>query len=112
MTSHSQPSAGTTILIWALLMILATLSLVVAHFDSGALGVTVALGIAAIKAVLVAMVFMHLWHGLPLLRAVILIGVAFVLLLLGGVLADVGTRDTAGPYLNHTSISRGEKPSW
>jgi hypothetical protein len=40
---------------------------------------------------------MHLWGSRPVHRIVFITAVAFIVLLVLGVAADVGTRDIAGP---------------
>jgi cytochrome c oxidase subunit IV len=82
------------LLTWLALVALATASL----FVSGT-SIAVSLAIAALKAALVGAFFMHLWGGRPVHRIVLITAAAFVVLLVLGVLADVGTRDLAGPYV-------------
>jgi hypothetical protein len=78
------------VLTWLVLVALATASL----FVSGS-SIALSLAIAAVKAAIVAAVFMHLWGSRPVHRP----AVAFIVLLVLGVVADVGTRDIAGPYV-------------
>jgi cytochrome c oxidase subunit IV len=82
------------LLTWLALVVLATLSL----FVSGT-SIALSLAIAAIKAALVAAFFMHLWDSRPVHRIAFIAAVAFIVLLVLGVAADVGTRDLAGPYV-------------
>jgi cytochrome c oxidase subunit IV len=82
------------LLVWLALVALATLSL----FVSGT-SIALSLAIAAVKAALVAAFFMHLWGSRPVHRVVFITAVAFIVLLVLGVAADVGTRDIAGPYV-------------
>jgi cytochrome c oxidase subunit 4 len=84
----------TPLLVWFALVALATLSL----FVSGT-SIALSLAIAAVKAALVAAFFMHLWGSRPVHRVVFITAVAFIVLLVLGVAADVGTRDIAGPYV-------------
>ena len=79
---------------WFVLVALATVSL----FVSGS-SIAISLAIAALKAALVAAFFMHLWGSRPVHRIVLVTAVAFIVLLVLGVVADVGTRDIAGPYV-------------
>jgi caa(3)-type oxidase subunit IV len=63
------------------------------HFvELGAAGVVVALGIAAVKVCIVAIVFMELRDSLPATRTIALVAAAFVVLLCVGVYGDVGFR--------------------
>jgi cytochrome c oxidase subunit 4 len=53
----------------------------------------VALGIATIKATLVALFFMHVWHaGEKLIKVVVIAALFFLLLLLGLTMTDYATR--------------------
>jgi caa(3)-type oxidase subunit IV len=67
---------------------------------TGGWGLVVALIIATTKALLVVAFFMHLAHGRPTHRIVFTIAMGFLVLLVIGVLADVGTRSIAGPYVD------------
>ncbi len=100
MTDSSQPSALTYLIVWVVLVVLATLSLLASHAPLGAWNVIVAFVIATIKAVLVLGFFMHLLHGPPLHRIVIAIAIGFVVLIVLGVLADVATRSVASVYVD------------
>jgi caa(3)-type oxidase subunit IV len=82
------------LLSWLALVALATLSL----FVSGS-SIALSLAIAAVKAAIVAAFFMHLWGSRPVHRIVFITAVCFIVLLILGVVADVGTRDIAGPYV-------------
>jgi cytochrome c oxidase subunit IV len=82
------------LLSWLALVALATLSL----FVSGS-SIALSLAIAAVKAAIVAAFFMHLWDSRPVHRIVFITAVCFIVLLVLGVAADVGTRDIAGPYV-------------
>lgn len=55
-------------------------------------GTTVALVIAAVKAILIAAIFMELWIAEPVDRIIAIVAVVFVILLCVGTLADVGYR--------------------
>ncbi len=96
--SHT-PSATTYVVVWLALAALAATSLLASLASLGDWNVIVAFAIAAVKAVLVLGVFMHLAYGPPLHRLVIAVAVGFVVLIILGVLADVGTRSVAGPYV-------------
>ena len=82
------------VLSWLALVALATLSLFVS-----ASSLALSLIIAAVKAAIVAAFFMHLWGSRPVHRIVFITAVCFILLLILGVVADVGTRGIAGPYV-------------
>jgi caa(3)-type oxidase subunit IV len=97
----------TYVIVWAILAVLATASLLLAQISLEDWNVVGAFAIAAVKAVLVLAVFMHLAYGPPLHRLVIMVAFGFVVLVIAGVLADVGTRSVAGPYLGPTRGAAG-----
>lgn len=89
-----EPSAATYVIVWVALIALATLALFASRT-----GLAVAMVIGAAKAILVAAYFMHLAHGQPTHRMAFVIAIGFILLLVFGVIADVGTRDLASAYV-------------
>jgi cytochrome c oxidase subunit 4 len=93
------PSAATYVVVWLGLSALAGLSLLASYASLGGWNVVVAFAIATVKAALVLGFFMHLMHGRPLHRVVIAVAFGFVVMIVLGVMADVGTRDVAGPDL-------------
>jgi len=82
-------TARSLILTYAVLIILAGLSWVLA---SAGTGTAIALLIAALKTIAIALVFMELWHGHASDRMIALLALFFVLLLCAGALADVALR--------------------
>jgi caa(3)-type oxidase subunit IV len=86
--------------VWAALIGLATVTLVASRALGGGWGVVVAFAIAGAKAALVAAYFMDLARGRPVLRVVFAVAVAFVLVLVLGVLGDVAARPAASPYVD------------
>jgi cytochrome c oxidase subunit 4 len=87
-------------IVWFALVGLATLTLFASRAVAGGWGLMIAFAIAAAKAGLVVACFMHLAGGRPIHRIVFATAIGFVLLLVLGVLADVGTRSIAGPYVD------------
>jgi len=95
--SHKDPqhhitSTVTYFVIFGILLVFTTVTVVVAFVDLGPLNTTVALGIAVFKATLVILYFMHLRHSTHLtwvimICSVTILGVLFVL-----TLADFLTR--------------------
>lgn len=81
---------------FAALVLLAVLSLALSFADLEAWAMPVAITIATIKALLVALVFMHLVEQPSANSFVVLSAVALVVLLVGLVVADVETRPTKG----------------
>jgi cytochrome c oxidase subunit 4 len=81
-------------LIWATLMLLLLLTLALAYVPMGTLSPATGVGIAAIKAVLVVLLFMELATAAPLIRLAALAGVVFLATLFLLTLADVLSRLT------------------
>jgi cytochrome c oxidase subunit 4 len=105
---EAAPSAPTYVVVWGALVVLATVTLFVSRAPIGDWGIVAALAIASLKAGLVLAFFMHLAHGPPLHRIVIGVAIGFVVLLVAGVLADVGTRSVASSYVD--DHARSEAP--
>ena len=81
------------VMVWAALMVLTGVTLAVWKTDmSYAMRVVVALGIATLKAALVAIFFMHLWEEGGVARLVLVVSAMFVALLIGLTLVDNATR--------------------
>ena len=69
------------------------LTVYAATLDLGRYNAVVALGIASIKATLVALFFMHVWHASEkLTKLVVIAALFFLLLLLGLTMSDYATR--------------------
>lgn len=83
----------------AILLLLAGLSLVLRFAHLGSYSFLAALVIAVVKAVLVAFVFMELWHEKPSARFAFVTGLSLFALLLALVVADILTR-TVPPLSN------------
>jgi cytochrome c oxidase subunit 4 len=77
------------------LMLLAGLSLALRFAHLGELGLLVAMAIAAVKAVLVGLIFMELAFEKPSMRFALAVGLALVAVLLSLMIADVTTRRPA-----------------
>ncbi len=79
--------------VWATLLVLTFVTYRVAYLELGPFNSVVALVIASIKATLVALFFMHVWHASEkLTKLVIVAALFFLLLLLGLTMADYATR--------------------
>jgi cytochrome c oxidase subunit 4 len=85
-------SYGGYVLIWAALVLLALGTFITSFHVHGTGEVVAALSFAAVKAFLVAWFFMHLSEEGLASRLAFLIGVLFVVLLLGFTLGDVMLR--------------------
>jgi cytochrome c oxidase subunit 4 len=97
------PSSALYIIVWIALVVLATITLLVTGAPIGNWSIVIAIVIAITKAALVVMYFMHLKHGRPLHRMVFLIAIGFLVLVVIGLLADVGTRSLASAYAEGSS---------
>jgi cytochrome c oxidase subunit IV len=79
--------------VWAALLVLTFTTYEVALIDLGPFNSVVALVIASIKATLVALFFMHVWHASEkLTKLVIVAALFFLMLLLGLTMADYVSR--------------------
>ena len=90
-TEHILPKR-TYYTVFAILIACTYLTWQVAYFDLGPLNAVVALGIAALKAVLVVLFFMHVRYGTRLTWAVIVAGVFWLTILLAVTMSDYLTR--------------------
>ncbi|MFA6956352.1 MAG: cytochrome C oxidase subunit IV family protein [Thermoanaerobaculia bacterium] len=82
--SHHVTSQGTYFAIFAALMVLTALTVWVAFQDFGAMNVPIAFAIAAVKATIVILFFMHVIHspkltGVILIGSIVFLGILFVL---------------------------------
>jgi cytochrome c oxidase subunit IV len=95
MTGHASQSSPLKIYfgIWITLLVLTFVTYEVSTVELGPFNAVVALVIASIKATLVALFFMHVWHaGEKLTKVVIAAAIFFLMLLLGLTMADYATR--------------------
>jgi cytochrome c oxidase subunit 4 len=98
MSQHSSASAKSSPLkmyfgVWATLLIFTFVTYKVAYVELGPFNAVVALVIATLKATLVALFFMHVWHaGEKLTKLVIAAAIFFLFLLLGLTMSDYLSR--------------------
>jgi cytochrome c oxidase subunit IV len=94
MSDHSKSSPlPTYFAVFIALLIGTGLTVYAASLDLGPFNAPVALTIASIKATLVALFFMHVWHASEKLTKLVVIGALFfLLLLLGLTMTDYATR--------------------
>jgi cytochrome c oxidase subunit 4 len=99
-------------LVLATLLTLTVITVLAAgvRFGDGAANVVIALGIASIKASLVALYFMHLRHDKPLYAIILLTGVAFLALFLAICFIDVETRDNIRPSNLKPTVAAPQYP--
>lgn len=84
--------AKTYLAVGAALIVLTGVTVAVSYVDLGLLNVAVALGIASVKASLVALYFMHLRGEKPLVWAFALVPLLFLALIIFGTLSDTQFR--------------------
>lgn len=94
MTGHSKSSPLPTYFAVFIALLAGTgLTVFAATLDLGRFNAPVALSIATVKATLVALFFMHVWHASEkLTKLVVIAAVFFLLLLLGLTMSDYATR--------------------
>jgi cytochrome c oxidase subunit 4 len=103
MSSHTEHAldpkaeAKTYTLTLVLLLILTAITVGASYIQFGSLNVVIALGIATIKASLVALFFMHLRHDKPVNAVIACAGFLFLGLFLLFTFLDVDTRDPLQP---------------
>ncbi|MBN2475738.1 MAG: cytochrome C oxidase subunit IV family protein [Pirellulales bacterium] len=74
--------------VFAALIMLTAITVAVSYFDFGAFNLSVALGVATIKATLVALYFMHLRYDNAFYATIFVIAVGFLGLFLGITMLD------------------------
>jgi cytochrome c oxidase subunit 4 len=79
---------------WLVLLALTVVSWQVSLLDLGAFDLAASLLIAAVKATLVVLFFMHLAHGRFSTKMVVIVSALFVILLVALTAGDVATRHT------------------
>jgi cytochrome c oxidase subunit IV len=93
MSDHSKSPLPTYFAVFIALLVGTGLTVYAASLDLGPFNAPVALTIATIKATLVALLFMHVWHASEKLTKLVVIGALFfLLLLLGLTMTDYATR--------------------
>lgn len=76
--------------VWAALVVLTVVTVAVTYVDLGWLNIWVALAVAAVKASLVGLYFMHLRYDSPLNGFILVISMAFVALFIISTITDTG----------------------
>lgn len=91
--SHSESSSSTMYyVVYLALLVLLGVTIAVAEFDLGVLNLAAATVIATIKATLIALFFMHVWHSRPLIWLVAAAGIFWLGILLVLTFNDYLTR--------------------
>jgi cytochrome c oxidase subunit 4 len=92
-SAHAKSPLKMYFSIWAALLICTYITYKAAFIELGSFNAAVALGIATLKATLVALLFMHVWHASEkLTKLVVIAALFFLLLLLGLTMTDYATR--------------------
>jgi cytochrome c oxidase subunit 4 len=91
MPEHIVPRT-TYLTIFVILITLTTVTVFVAYLDLGRMNVVVAVTIAVIKAMLVALYFMHVRYSARLIQVVVVGGVFWLLILFALTMSDYLTR--------------------
>jgi cytochrome c oxidase subunit 4 len=108
MAERAHTSAMTYVVTWAVLVVLAAATYLLARADLGALQLPAAMAIAMAKAVLVVLIFMHLLEHGPANRIFFLVAFLFIVLLVALTTADVATRGQAElPRVGPTGVTGG-----
>jgi len=102
--AHPIVSRATYVTIFVVLICLTALTAGVANIDLGWLNTPIAVAIAATKASLVVLFFMHLRYGGKLERMAAFCAIAFLAILILVTMDDVLTRGTK-TYLQDSSLS-------
>jgi len=94
MTEHSKSSPLKMYFgVWITLLIFTFVTYKAAFIELGRFNAAVALGIATLKATLVVLFFMHVWHASEkLTKLVVIAALFFLMLLLGLTMSDYATR--------------------
>lgn len=91
--AHHIVSAKTYTIVFLLLLVLTVITVAVAYYNFGGLvNLVLALGIATVKATLVALYFMHVRYSGRLIQITLVTSLLFLALLMFGTLMDVWTR--------------------
>jgi cytochrome c oxidase subunit IV len=99
---HQHPTLGVLFIVFAALMVLLVVTVAVAQIELGRLNFLVAVLIASVKAVLIALYFMHLKYSLRLMWAFAAASLLWLMLLIGLTMTDYYTRSWPGGQTSPT----------
>jgi cytochrome c oxidase subunit 4 len=91
MSEHIVPKK-TYLAVWAALLAFTALTVLLAYINLGPLNPVSALAIATVKAILVALFFMHVKYSTRLMKVVVVSGAFWLLILIALTLGDYLTR--------------------
>ena len=83
--------------IFTALMVLTTVTVLVAYVNLGEWNKVVALGIASFKATLVVLYFMHVKYASRMTKLIVVTGLFFLAILLSLTMADYSSREWVNP---------------
>lgn len=92
MTTEPIIPTRTLLFVCAVLLGLTALTVAAYFLDLGVFHTPVALGIAAVKAILILLYFMHLRYSSGMTRAILIVGLLWLGLLIAGTMDDALTR--------------------
>jgi cytochrome c oxidase subunit 4 len=101
---HREETLTTYTIVFALLMVLLTVTYVAYLFDLGKLNLAIALAIAIVKASMVLMVFMHVRLSPKIVWVFAIVAFFFLALMVAGFENDYIGRPMDAPY-SHTLLS-------
>lgn len=87
-----QPSIAAYVVVFAALMVLLAITVGVAYVPLGPANAPMALVLAAVKAVLVVLIFMHIRHAAPLVKLAAIGGFIWLAILIAFTMSDYLTR--------------------
>jgi cytochrome c oxidase subunit 4 len=96
--AEPETSVRTYVVVYIALILLMALTTALAFADLGPANAAAALGIAAAKALLVVLYFMHVRGASGLTKVFVVVGFYWLALLFGGTLGDLLTRPWLSPF--------------
>jgi cytochrome c oxidase subunit 4 len=106
MSGTPAPGARVYVTIYLVLLALVALTVEAARHDLGQWNFAVAVLIAATKALLIAMYFMHVRGNSALIKLVLFAGLLWLAILLSLTVADYWTRGWEGGGLEYSGVAR------
>jgi cytochrome c oxidase subunit 4 len=101
MSSHPIVSVRVYFAVFTALVAFTLMTVAVAYIDLSFMNTVVALTIAAVKAVLVLLFFMHLRYSSRLTWAFAMTGLVWLVLIIGLTMGDVVSRGWLTPYVTY-----------
>ena len=92
MAERAHASVRTYVFVLSALLFLTAVTVIVAYANLGAMAAPIAVGIAAVKATLVVLYFMHIRYESPLIALCAAAGFIFIVILVGITMGEVAGR--------------------